>query len=228
MELKFTTDWCTMHIPVWELHLAEFTGKPNLRFLEVGSWEGRSACWLLQNILTEPSSTLTCVDVFEPNRQLENFYAQHNMYIHSDPEEYFDHNIHVIGAEDRVVKHKGLSQHILRTLPLQQYDCIYIDGSHIAVDVFEDAVLSWKLLREGGLLIFDDYILTLYEQREHNPRTGIDAFLSIFGAHTTQIHSGWQLFLRKTTTQPQLSLHPAMTRTLLQSIERGMPITVTD
>ena len=33
--------------------------------LEIGSFEGRSAIWLLENILTHSNSHLTCVDTFE-------------------------------------------------------------------------------------------------------------------------------------------------------------------
>jgi hypothetical protein len=32
--------------------------------LEVGSFEGRSALWMLENLLTHPDSTLTVVDTF--------------------------------------------------------------------------------------------------------------------------------------------------------------------
>src|SRR3989344_7436900 len=48
----FLTDWFSRHIPLWEKRLAEFRGQPAVHFLEIGSWEGRSAGWLLTNILT--------------------------------------------------------------------------------------------------------------------------------------------------------------------------------
>jgi hypothetical protein len=32
------------------------------------------------------------------------------------------------------------------------------DGSHRARDVLEDAVLSWPLLKVGGIMLFDDYL----------------------------------------------------------------------
>ena len=34
---------------------------------------------------------------------------------------------------------------------------VYVDGSHHARDVLQDAVLAWGLLRPGGYMIFDDY-----------------------------------------------------------------------
>ena len=38
------------------------------------------------------------------------------------------------------------------------FDVIYIDGHHLAEQVYKDAVNSWKFLNTNGLLIFDDYI----------------------------------------------------------------------
>lgn len=40
---------------------------------------------------------------------------------------------------------------------VQQFDLIYIDGSHMRVDVMMDAVLAWPLLKAGGVMVFDDY-----------------------------------------------------------------------
>ena len=40
---------------------------------------------------------------------------------------------------------------------INNFDLIYIDASHYAPDVLSDAVLAFKLLKPGGILIFDDY-----------------------------------------------------------------------
>lgn len=37
------------------------------------------------------------------------------------------------------------------------FDLIYIDGSHMRLDVLTDAVMAWQLLRVHGILVFDDY-----------------------------------------------------------------------
>jgi hypothetical protein len=39
----------------------------------------------------------------------------------------------------------------------KQYDFIYIDASHKADDTFVDAYYANKLLRPGGVIIFDDF-----------------------------------------------------------------------
>ena len=61
---EFTRDWVSKKENNWDRVLAEFKGKANVHALEIGSFEGRSAIWFLDNILTDPTSTLTCVDVF--------------------------------------------------------------------------------------------------------------------------------------------------------------------
>ena len=54
-----------------------------------------------------------------------------------------------------------------------EYDYIYIDGSHMPKWVLIDAVLSWDLLKKGGLMIFDDY-KHIEEKPPQSRPTGID------------------------------------------------------
>jgi hypothetical protein len=203
MKPEFSTDWLSPSLPAWEQSLAHLKGRPNLRFLEIGSFEGRSACWLLQHILTHPTSTLTCVDPFEPF----NFKSFKHTWPPPaeapfpdllDLEKTFDENIRRIGGAEKVIKEKGESSIVLRNLPLNSYDCIYIDGSHLLQDVLMDAVLSWELLRVDGILIFDDYLLMCHSLPYHSPRIALDAFLACFNGSYELISLGWQLIIRKT------------------------------
>jgi predicted O-methyltransferase YrrM len=40
----------------------------------------------------------------------------------------------------------------------ENFDIIYIDGSHKADNVFNDAMESFKILKKGGILLFDDFL----------------------------------------------------------------------
>jgi predicted O-methyltransferase YrrM len=103
----------------------------------------------------------------------------------------FDLNMAKTGAGQRVRKLVGVSQEILRRLPLGAFDFIYVDGSHAGDDVLEDAVLSYRLLKSGGLLVFDDYgSLTSASE-------AIDAFRNLFAERFELVHKGYQLTLRK-------------------------------
>lgn len=149
---KFTVDWHSHNIPLWRQILDRYKGQPDVRALEIGSFEGRSTVWLLENILTHPTARIDCVDTFEGSAEhvlmdldlvglLKRFLSNTEPY------------------REKVSVFRGASQHVLRDgwRELGPYDVIYIDGSHKTADVLEDAVLSFRLLKVGGLMIFDDY-----------------------------------------------------------------------
>lgn len=56
------------------------------------------------------------------------------------------------------------------------FDIIFIDASHEAIDVLSDGVLSWNILNENGVLIFDDYKWDKLENYHFRPKVSIDAF----------------------------------------------------
>jgi hypothetical protein len=60
----FSEDWATENTTNWSRILRGFKGKANVHALEVGSFEGRSALWFLENILTHPTDSITCVDIW--------------------------------------------------------------------------------------------------------------------------------------------------------------------
>lgn len=180
-QYEFTVDWVSNNVELWNRHLGEFRGKADVRALEIGSYEGRSALWFLEEILTHPTARITCIDLFE---------------VH-DIEARFDRNLEASGLASKVEKIKGDSQSALRRLAEHQFDFIYIDGSHDAKDVLLDTALSWGLLKDGGLLIFDDYRLRLEWHPARRPKMAIDAFLEVFEPYVEVVHSGYQVIVRK-------------------------------
>ncbi|MCJ1250032.1 hypothetical protein MMC30_007258 [Trapelia coarctata] len=67
------------------------------------------------------------------------------------------------------------------TIALRQegakFDFIYIDASHVALDVLHDAVVCWWLLDVPGTMVFDDFTWMEYNEDCYNPRIGITSFL---------------------------------------------------
>ncbi|KAA6422123.1 MAG: hypothetical protein FRX49_07874 [Trebouxia sp. A1-2] len=97
----------------------------------------------------------------------------------------FQDNILAAGATDRVIVLQQSSYVALAGLfstHLNTFDIVYIDGSHYPQDVLTDAVMAWKLLNEGGIMILDDYEWHQVTQVpvEHTPKKAIDAFLHAF------------------------------------------------
>jgi len=188
---RFSYDWVSPHTKEWERDLQHLKGKPNIRALEIGCFEGQSACWFLDNILTDPTSRLVCVDPFAVPMAtiLLRFF-----------ETRFDENIAASGAGDRVTKLIGPSQVVVRTLQSAQFDFIYVDGSHKVGDVLQDAVLAWTVLRSGGVVMFDDYALVDDVSEglmARAPGRALDAFMSILGNSATLVRRDWQLVLQK-------------------------------
>ncbi|HJP93373.1 MAG TPA: class I SAM-dependent methyltransferase [Pyrinomonadaceae bacterium] len=195
-EYRFTVDSSSGNVKTWEKHLSRFAHQPDLEFLEIGSFEGGSACWLLKNILTDKSSRLTCIDTFDFAGQ-GSYYFQDEGSESMTIEDRFDFNIKQTGSAHKVRKLIGSSQEVLRGLPFSTYDFIYIDGSHKASNVLEDAVLSWPLLKKGGLLTFDDYEWNGDPDPLNCPGIAINAFLNIFETHYVIIHKSYQLTIEK-------------------------------
>lgn len=192
---QFTQDWFSRNINLWEKHLNKFASIPGLSVLEVGSWEGRSTCWLLEHILTHASASITCIDTFEGSIEHDHY---DETYIKSLKER-FDFNMAKTGASGKVKKLVGKSQDMMRSLPLNSYDLLYIDGSHLASDVLRDAVLGWDLVKVGGLIIFDDYDFIFPQNLLENTKVGIDAFIDAFHNKISVVHKSHQVILEKIT-----------------------------
>ena len=133
---------------MWTTVLKEFQGKPNVSYLEIGTWEGRSLLWVLDNILTDPSSRLTAIDplIDDPGWPAS-----------KDIKGTLFSNIQLSEEECARQRHCRVFPDRMRKFPLESYDIIYVDGSHTTPDTLEDLVLSFRLLKPGGILIMDDY-----------------------------------------------------------------------
>lgn len=175
-QYRFHYNWFTHNIRVWQQQLQSFAHRA-IAILEIGSFEGMATCWLLDYILTHPAAKITCVDL----------YFQDN----------FNHNIAQTNASHKVTKLSGNSHHILPTLTANQYDIVYIDGSHQAEDVKQDATLAWDLLKLGGVMIFDDYLLPMPENPHQEPKIGIDTFLQSIAQKYKVLHQEYQLLIEK-------------------------------
>ena len=177
---KFRHNWIT-NLPAWldVPQVRALVNKPNLIMLEIGSFEGRGTLWFLDNILTDPSSRIYCVDPLKPNATF------------NDPEPYADtffENIAPYG--DRVRVRQGFSTQLWGTLldelsGVSKPDLIYIDGSHAAEDVLMDSALAWRLSKQGTILVWDDYA-------DPQEALAVDAFLQVMGAAAQELMTGYQ------------------------------------
>ena len=187
--MEFSEDWFSSNIPIWLTLLEEFRGRPRLRALEIGVFEGRSTCWLLENILTGEGSTIDCIDTFAG---IEHGYRAVDM---DAVRRRFEAN--TTPWDERVTLHVGKSARVLAKLA-GPYDIIYIDGSPTAANVLVDAVLAWRLTRDNGIIIFSDYGWPKYsDQPWLRPHLAIDAVLQCFIGWYQCLNFGCQIAIRK-------------------------------
>ena len=188
-EPSYTTDYVSSFGEDWTRALSPMAGRPGVRMLEIGSFEGRSAVWFLKHVLTDESSELICVDVFSrPGLEAR-----------------FDHNIRLADPHGQVRKLKGKSADVLANLDAASFDAIYVDGGHDAATVLLDAVLAWKLLKPGGILIFDDYLWELERPLSERPQLAVDLFRESMGDALEILHAGYQVIGRKADRRAPLS-----------------------
>lgn len=198
-DYKFTQDWFSHNIPVWEQLkglLPERT-EEGRNFLEIGSFEGRSAVWLVENMMQD-GDHLDCIDTWEGSEEHINGELR-------GAEERFRHNAELVmgkfGRKRFILPWKTDSLIYLGAVigeGIQRpRDFIYIDGSHTAKDVLTDACMAWPLLKQGGLMVFDDYLWGESRDILHRPRLAVDFFVNIFAESLDIVHIGHQFVVRK-------------------------------
>ena len=193
-EYQFTKDWFGWAPPVWEQLIPMLSGEAGKRqFLEVGSFEGRSTVWTMENMMQE-GDYIYCIDTWEGGEE-------HGAEDMQAVFERFKANTAIAKDKAKVVRGFAMDTSTTELASIiqggTQYDFIYIDGSHIAKDVLTDACMAWPLLKPKGIMVFDDYVWGNPRDILHRPKVAIDAFVNIFAEEVEVIHVGYQLVVRK-------------------------------
>ena len=106
--------------------------------------------WFINNLLDNNKSIIidTWKGSVEYNEDFNKVYEEYkeNIKYSKYPEK----------AIERMTSLEFLAKHILK-YPDPYFDIIYIDACHDSRCVMTDAMLSWKVLKVNGFLVFDDY-----------------------------------------------------------------------
>lgn len=208
----YRLDWTTWHFQDWGRWLGPLRDKP-VRGIEIGTFEGRSSRWFLENIITHPDSHLTCIDPYSYDAEHEVCPGGASM-IHDkfDWEEVYEtakQNLMpwLQSAQCRLLRHSSqfaLNQLVIETdlTPNPQFHFAYIDGSHVARCVLEDTVAVWPMMLAGGILIWDDYRWSSETPTDDpelfRPQIAIDSWLRIYkGCYDSLEESNGQVKIRK-------------------------------
>ena len=175
----------------WDIYLNRFIDK-KINCLEIGSYKGATSVWMLNNLCKNKESNVFSVDPWEESPE----YLNINF---SDIEKTFDENIKNTGKKSQNVKMKMFSTEAFDILKNKKvtFDVIFIDNSHEAKNIMRDAVLSWDLLNENGILIFGDYGWEKLNKDYLRPYIAIDSFIHIYTPELQVIFKGYQLMVEK-------------------------------
>lgn len=168
-EYDFTADYFSNNISSWEkIHqYLSTTFGSNLNCLELGTYEGRSAIYLLDNFVGD-SGKLTVIDNFWDKE-----YEQRYFY-----------NIKNNTKNKQVTTLKGTTMtrlYILYLSSSETFDFIYIDTGKSASTNMYNLLMAERLLKVGGIMIVDDYNWHLDKNLDPklSPHLGINTFMDL-------------------------------------------------
>jgi len=193
--------------------LMTFKDEP-CNILEVGTFTGMSVIGMLKYL---PNAFAYTIDSWknysEKNRENTDIDILKNIE-ELNVEQIFYQNIEKAGMKDRIKPFKGESTDILLQLVQESpnihkdnngvsryiwgFDFIYIDASHKCLDCFVDCIISWKLLKKGGIMGIDDYLYNIgFNDVLEIPFEGVNRFLEKIDGKYKIINKGYRLFIQK-------------------------------
>jgi len=188
-------DWFSHNIDSWS-KLVPFIKANEPRVLEIGSWEGRSAVYLLDT-LCKDGGEIVCIDhfdLFKTDAGQQRFQK-------------LKYNLASTGKQFRIIGQFSVPAliSVLEEESMRDnagFDWIYVDGSHESDDTLLDGELAWRLARKGCIFIFDDYHWEAQpEESRHHPKRGIEAFLALHAGEYDRLtgEGDYQVVLCKKT-----------------------------
>jgi predicted O-methyltransferase YrrM len=197
MEHLYSQDWFTHNTT----NFTDCTDRLRKEFgevtsiLEIGCYEGRGTCWMLENMLSD-TGTIICIDPFmgvdngqaDPTvrDQILEGRFNHNVNLSKKP----THAVNVIPSGS----YTALAALITAGA---QFDFIYVDGDHTGEGAMTDACMAWGLLRKGGIMLFDDYFWDHVPDILDRPKAAIDAFMNTFTRRFKVTSVGYQIAIQK-------------------------------
>jgi|SRR6185436_20672546 len=177
--------------PQWMKWLDKLKGQKAYG-LEIGTFQGDSAEFMLDNIFTHPDSCYICVDPFTGSEEHKRFKIDV-----SDNEQIARKKLARFGS--KVVFVKEPSYKALRNvMAVGELDFLYIDGAHDTVNVLRDSVMGFELLKVGGVMIWDDYRWKELSDTLDRPEIAIDSFRRCYARQITLLPPiGWQVAVAK-------------------------------
>ena len=160
-----------------------------INYLEIGVFYGANIIYYANTYGKHPETKLYCIDPFEDYNEYDEYKNKQNEHYHT-----FLENVNNNNLNDKIILKRGYSNIEILKFDDNFFDFIYIDGNHEPEYVLEDAVLSFRKLKNDGIMIFDDYCTGGL----NTTKKGIDAFLNSYSNRFKFIGLQFdQIFIRK-------------------------------
>tara|TARA_Y100000004_G_scaffold166817_1_gene198863 strand:+ start:318 stop:890 length:573 start_codon:yes stop_codon:yes gene_type:complete len=143
---------------VYERMVDTFVDKA--RFVEVGSWKGKSAAFLAEKIITsEKNIKVDCVDTWEGSAEHTNpNSAWYEEQIVNNPNYlYFEFIKNTRPVEDVITPIKASSKEAAEIYEDRSLDFVFLDASHDYENVLIDLTIWYPKIKKGGYIGGHDY-----------------------------------------------------------------------
>jgi predicted O-methyltransferase YrrM len=157
-------------------HIINTFGIPST-IVEIGCYEGYTTCWM-GDVLHQynPHLDIYAIDPHSDSVDIHEDMAAAGVRFQKNISQCSTKNIHYIKKKSE----DGLIDLINQNV---QPEFVYIDGDHFASAVLMDLVLSFKMLKVGGVILCDDATEWRFKDNngtysaQMNPRVAIENFI---------------------------------------------------
>lgn len=186
MVYNFTNNWFNTselrHLMGHYLH-SNNTNK----ILEIGCYEGASACFLSDIMLNNSESELTCVDPFD--------VSDNNTLLTNNTKTVFYDNIKESKNYNKITVNEMYSNDFF-LVNTKKYSFIYVDGSQGLEDVRNDFLNALKFIENNGIIWMNNYLSG--DENNHHIKEVIDSVYETNKNKLSIVHTGYQIaFLYK-------------------------------
>jgi predicted O-methyltransferase YrrM len=191
--MLFTQNW-SASLPI-SLNTA-FPTPPTgpMTCVEIGCFEGRGSLILVEKLCSHPASVLYCIDPWNDAYVFgnEDFQAKNPMFV-GQWGRFKENTAH----EPKIRFLRGTSDARIPDLSSNSINFALIDGDHSPEQVYKDAAGLWPKLKQGSIVIFDDY---KWEYNGVRTAAGIDRFLAEHAGSLEVLHKDWQVIFKVLVT----------------------------
>ncbi len=152
--------------------------------LELGACEGLTSRYICEHLLTGPDARMIAVD------PLQDYYITPND-MPEMKDQYYRFLANTKGLPVTLIRKE--SQAAYDDLKDFRFDLIFVDANHWEEPVYQDAVMSLKLIKPGGYILFDDYD----GWGDGATGRGIDRFLHEYAGALRVIKKNYQVLIQK-------------------------------